>query len=41
MAEGVAAKVIADILGLNQRTIRKYAAAGIMVRVGHGRYALR
>jgi phage terminase Nu1 subunit (DNA packaging protein) len=41
MAEGVAAKVIADILDLDERTVRKYAAAGIMVRIGHGKYALR
>jgi hypothetical protein len=39
--EGVAAKVIADILAIDERTVRKYAAAGTVVRVGHGKYALR
>jgi hypothetical protein len=40
MADIVAAKFLAKILDMHERSIRRYAKAGIIVRVGYGKYAL-
>ena len=40
MADGVPGATLAALLDLDERTIRKFAVSGIMVRAGKGQYAL-
>ena len=39
MADGVPGATLAALLDLDERTIRKFAVSGIMVRAGKGEYA--
>lgn len=36
----VSAKELGEILDVNERSIRRYTAAGIIIKVGYGKYAL-
>ena len=40
MAKMVSGKELGELLGVTDRSIRKYAAAGIIIRSRHGKYEL-
>ena len=41
MAEAkVSGKELGDVLDMHERSIRRYAKAGVIIKVGYGKYAL-
>ena len=40
MTKMVSGKELGELLGVTDRSIRKYAAAGIIIRCRHGKYEL-
>jgi hypothetical protein len=37
----VSGKELGEFLDVNERSIRRYAKAGVIIKVGYGKYALR